>query len=296
MSGGCRLCPRHCGADRAAGQLGRCKSTATMKIARAALHYWEEPPISGENGSGAVFFTGCPLGCVYCQNVEISQSADAPGKEITPQELSDIFFELIDRGAHNINLVTPTHFVPQIRQALLIRKPTVPVVYNTSAYETAETLKSLQGLVDIYLPDFKYADPTLAGELSAAADYPEVALSAISEMVRQVGLPTYDEHGMMQSGVLIRHLILPGHTKNSIAALRLIKEHFPGVPVSLMAQYTPPPHLTESDTHPELTRRITKRELQKVQDELFSLDLDGFLQDREASEGDFLPDFYQFAR
>lgn len=266
-----------------------------MRIARAALHFWEEPPISGTNGSGAVFFTGCPLGCVYCQNVEISQSATPPGKNITPQELAEIFDDLIKQGAHNLNLVTPTHFVPGIREALMMKKPAVPVVYNTSAYETTETLKSLQGLVNIYLPDFKYAEAGLAGELSKAADYPEVALAAIHEMVRQVGLPVYDDNGIMQSGVLIRHLILPGHTKNSIAALRLIHEHFPEVPVSLMAQYTPPPHLTKSSPHPELARKITGRELQKVQDELFALDLDGFLQDREASSDEFLPSFHQFS-
>lgn len=266
-----------------------------MKIARAALHFWEEPPISGTRGSGAVFFTGCPLGCIYCQNSEISQSLTQPGKEITPQELCEIFSDLTTQGAHNLNLVTPTHFVPGIREALRLQKPTVPVVYNTSAYETAETLQSLEGLVDIYLPDFKYAETSLAGELSSAADYPEVALAAIAEMVRQVGLPVYDDNGIMQRGVLIRHLILPGHTKNSIAALRLIKEHFPGVPVSLMAQYTPPPHITADSPHPELARSITKRELQKVQDELFALDLDGFLQDREASDSGFLPDFHQYS-
>lgn len=296
MSGGCTLCPRQCGADREHGQPGRCKSTAAMRIARSALHFWEEPPISGKNGSGAVFFTGCPLGCVYCQNVEISQSMTPPGKEITPQQLSVIFDELVAQGAHNLNLVTPTHYVSQIRAALLLNQPAVPVVYNTSGYETIETLQSLQGLVDVYLPDFKYAQPELAEKFSAAADYPEVALAAIDEMVRQVGLPVYDADGMMVRGVMIRHLILPGHTKNSMAALRLIHDRFPGVPVSLMAQYTPPAHLAENTAYPELSRRITQRELDKVQDELFALGLDGFLQDRTAGDSAFLPDFHQFSK
>lgn len=294
MSGACTLCPRQCGADREHGQLGRCKSTAKMKIARAALHFWEEPPISGTAGSGAVFFTGCPLGCLYCQNVEISQSSTPPGKNVTPQELSEIFFSLIEQGAQNINLVTPTHFAPLVREALLIKKLPVPVVYNTSGYESISTLKSLEGLVDVYLPDLKYADAALAGQLSAAPDYPEVALTAIAEMVRQVGAPVYDEDGRMKSGVLIRHLILPGHTRNSIAVLGQIAEKFPGIPVSLMAQYTPPQPATALANYPELTRKLTKRELEKVQNVLFELELDGFLQDREASDAGFLPDFHQY--
>lgn len=294
MTGACLLCPRACGADRASGQKGRCKSGSEMRIARAALHAWEEPPISGKQGSGAVFFTGCPLGCSYCQNREISQSPDPPGITVTPRELSKIFFELAAQGAHNINLVTPGHFAPLVREALLVKRLPVPVVYNTSGYETVETLQSFEGLIDIYLPDFKYAESELAGELSAAPDYPETALAAIGEMVRQAGLPVYDEEGMMRRGVLIRHLILPGHTKNSIAALKLMKEHFPGVPVSLMAQYTPPEGLC-AGRHPELLRRITPRELKKVQDAVFDLGLDGFLQDRSSSSAGFLPDFHQFS-
>lgn len=290
----CRLCPRNCGAERTGEGRGACQSGATMRIARAALHFWEEPPISGTKGSGAVFFTGCPLGCIYCQNREISQSPCPPGRDVTPSELSAIFFDLVAQGAHNINLVTPTHFVPLIREALLEKPLPVPVVYNTSGYERPETLRLLHGLVDIYLPDFKYAESSLAAVLSHAPDYPETALSAIREMVRQAGLPEYGEDGMMKRGVLIRHLILPGHTRNSIQALELLKKEFPGIPVSLMAQYTPPADFPESDKYPELQRGITKRELQKVEDALFRLELPGFVQSRSAHGQQYLPDFHQF--
>ncbi len=249
----------------------------------------EEPPDSGTRGSGAVFFTGCPLGCVFCQNGEISHG-DNLGREVTPEELSAIFFSLVEQGVHNINLVTPTHFVPQIRKALLIKRLPVPVVYNTSGYERPETLRTLEGLVDIYLPDYKYEDPLLAQQLSRAKDYPEVARAAIREMVRQVGAPVYGEDGLMVRGVLIRHLILPGHTKNSMAALGRIREEFSGIPVSLMAQYTPCGNL---DEFPELQRPITRRELDKVEDELFRLELDGFVQSRSAKGKQYIPDFLE---
>lgn len=293
----CHICPRACGAQRGETGAGFCKSGGKMRIARAALHRWEEPPISGENGSGAVFFTGCSLGCVYCQNREISRGADQGlGKVVSPEELSALFFELIAQGAHNINLVTPTHFAPLIREALLLKKLPVPVVYNTSGYESVETLRSLNGLVDIYLPDFKYAEPELAGALSHAPDYPEAAFAAIGEMVRQAGPPAYGEDGMMKSGVLIRHMILPGHTRNSIAVLERIAQGFPGIPVSLMAQYTPPEPFPEGEKFPELQRPITRRELYKVQDKMFELGLDGFVQSRSASGNRYVPDFHQFDR
>ena len=289
----CRCCPRNCGADREIGR-GVCKSGSEIRIARAALHFWEEPPISGEKGSGTVFFTGCPLGCIYCQNREISQSSLPPGKTVSPEELNGLFFDLIELGAHNINLVTPTHFMPLIREALLIRKLPVPVVYNTSGYETVEALRSLEGLVDIYLPDFKYADSALAKAFSHAPDYPEICIAAIEEMVRQAGAPVYGEDGMMKRGVLIRHLILPGHTANSLAVLEEIARRFPGIPVSLMAQYTPPEEFPEMEQYPELLRSITKREQQKVEDKLFALGLDGFVQSRSAKGEQYLPDFHQF--
>ena len=288
----CSLCPRACRVDRATAQ-GACRSGPVMRIARAALHYWEEPPISGEKGSGAVFFTGCPLGCVYCQNGEISRMEN-PGWAVTPEGLSRIFFDLAAQGAHNINLVTPTHFAPLIREALRIQKPPVPVVYNTSGYERVEALRSLEGLVDIYLPDYKYAQPGLARDLSHAEDYPETALAAIREMVRQVGGPVYSGDGMLQRGVLIRHLILPGHTKNSIEVLESIAGEFPGIPVSLMAQYTPCGQAAAPGGvpgYPELSRAITRRELEKVQNVLFDLGLEGFVQSRSAKGARFIPDF-----
>lgn len=292
MSGGsgtCRLCPRLCGAQRTGDTW--CRSTWEARIARAALHFGEEPPISGRNGSGAVFFTGCPLRCLYCQNYEISHR-QTPGRPVTPEELCEIFFGLIEQGAHNINLVTASHFVPAVRRALTLRKLPVPVVYNSSGYERVPVLRSLEGLADIYLPDFKYADSGLAGALSGAPDYPEAALAAIHEMVRQAGPPEYGGDGMMKKGVLIRHLILPGHTKNSIAALELIAREFPGIPVSLMAQYTPWGRARDGISgYPELSRAVTKRELLKVQDALFSLGLDGFVQSIGASGPEFIPEF-----
>ncbi len=287
MIAACRLCPRNCGVPRGERGEGRCGQGERVHIARADLHFWEEPPISGEKGSGAVFFTGCPLGCVFCQNGTISHGGYG-GKELTPQQLSDVFFSLVERGAHNINLVTPTHFVPQIRQALLWRKLPVPVVYNTSGYERVETLRSLEGLVDIYLPDYKYDDPALAQALSQAADYPAVARAAIGEMVRQVGAPVYGEDGMMKRGVLIRHLVLPGHTRNSLACLQRIQQEFPGIPVSLMAQYTPCGSLED---FPELQRSLTAREQAKVEDALFDLGLEGFTQERRAKGTRYIPDW-----
>lgn len=293
----CKLCPRACGAPRGEEGGGFCKSGGAMRIARAAPHFWEEPPISGERGSGAVFFTGCSLGCAYCQNWEISSGAVSPGelgRAVTPEELSGIFFELIRQGVHNINLVTPTHFAPLVRQALLVKPLPVPVVWNSSGYESVETLKTLEGLVDIYLPDFKYADSGLAAALSRAPDYPETALAALREMARQAGTPEYGEDGLMKRGMLVRHLILPGHTQNSLAALELLARELPGIPVSLMAQYTPRQGFSLGDKFPELTRKITRRELQKVQERMFQLGLDGFVQSRSASGDRYLPDFHQF--
>ena len=283
----CRLCPRDCGVPRGEKGSGVCRRGSEMRVARAALHFWEEPPISGSRGSGTVFFTGCTLGCVFCQNGQISHGP-VEGRKVTPQELSDLFFDLIAQGAHNINLVTPTHFVPQIRQALLWRKLPVPVVYNTSGYERVETLRSLEGLVDIYLPDYKYDDPALAQALSQAADYPAVARAAIGEMVRQVGAPVYGEDGMMKRGALIRHLVLPGHTRNSLACLQRIQQEFPGIPVSLMAQYTPCGSLED---FPELQRPLTAREQAKVEDALFDLGLEGFTQERRAKGTRYIPDW-----
>lgn len=285
----CTLCPRRCGVKRGpdAGN-GRCGMGADAVVARAALHFWEEPCISGTRGSGAVFFTGCPLGCVTCQNYSIS-AEKAVGKCVSAQELSEIFRKLEEQGAHNINLVTPTHFVPTILEAISIRKPSVPVVYNCGGYETVETLKLLEGVVDIYLPDFKYMEPELAATLSDAPDYPERAKAAVLEMVRQTGPAVYDEDGLLRRGTIIRHLILPGHTKNSIAVLEWLAENLPKkVPVSLMAQYVPCGRASE---FPPLGRVITKREYEKVQNRLFELGLDGYIQERTSASRKYIPPF-----
>lgn len=273
-----------------------CRSGEKARVARAALHFWEEPPISGKAGSGAVFFTGCSLGCVYCQNYEIS-AGENRGREVTPEELSALFQNLVDQGAQNINLVTAGHFLPQVRQALLLRKLPVPVVYNSSGYEKREAVKSLRGMVDIYLPDLKYGEEALARDLSHAPDYVDTALAAIGEMVEQAGPPQYDGEGRMVKGVLIRHLVLPGHTRNSMAVLRLIRQRFPGIPVSLMAQYTPWGLAAQPGGVPgylELSRSLTRREWDKVQEELFSLGLEGFVQSRTAKGSQYIPDFHQF--
>lgn len=285
----CMLCPRRCGVKRTSKSgNGRCGMGADAVVARAALHFWEEPCISGKRGSGAVFFTGCPLGCIFCQNYTISNEKQV-GKAVSPQELAEIFCNLEEQGAHNINLVTPTHFVPAILEALSIRKPSVPVVYNCGGYESLETLKMLEGAVDIYLPDFKYAEPELAAALSDAPDYPQVVQDALHEMVRQTGPAVFDSDGMLQKGTVVRHLILPGHTHNSIAVLDWLAENFPqGVPVSLMAQYVPCGRAAE---FPLLGRRITRHEYEKVQDHLFSLGLDGYVQERESASKDYIPQF-----
>lgn len=287
---GCTLCPRECGANLGRENTkGYCGKRNRIRVARSALHFWEEPPLSGVRGSGTVFFTGCSLRCRYCQNADISRG-ESHGKDFTPAQLSALFFSLIEEGAHNINLVTPTHYADQIAEALTYKKLPVPVIYNCGGYEKTETLKSLEGLIDIYLPDFKYAEGELAGALSDAPDYPDTAVAAIKEMVRQQ--PQYIEaDGLMKKGVMIRHLVLPLHTRNSIQVFNIIKKNFPGVPVSLMAQYTP---VADIPGFPELNRRITPRELNKVQAEMLRLGMDGFVQGRKSALKDFIPDFTQF--
>jgi putative pyruvate formate lyase activating enzyme len=286
----CELCPRACRVDRT-GQTGYCGQGDTVRVARSALHFWEEPPISGEKGSGAVFFTGCSLRCKFCQNYQISMG-EIGGKAFSPEELSRLFFDLVEQGAHNINLVTPTHFADKIAQALRIRKLPVPVIYNCGGYEKPETLRMLEGLVDIYLPDFKYAQTELARRLSNAPDYPQVALEAISEMLRQQPETVFGEDGLLKKGVVIRHLILPLHTKNSLEVLSLIHANFPGTLVSLMAQYTP---MAQVAGMPEMSRGITRRELEKVEEEMFRLSLDGFVQGLDARGRRFIPDFHNFS-
>ena len=285
----CMLCPRRCGARRSPSEgSGRCGMGTDPVVARAALHFWEEPCISGTGGSGAVFFTGCPLGCVYCQNYCISAEKKT-GRRVSARELSEIFRCLEEQGAHNINLVTPTHFVPAILEALSIRRPSVPVVYNCGGYETAETLRMLEGHIDVYLPDFKYIEPELAAQLSGAPDYPETAKAAVLEMARQTGPARYDDTGLLMQGTVVRHLILPGHTRNSLSVLQWLSENLPdGVPVSLMAQYVP---CGRAEDFPPLGRRITKREYEKVQNRLFELGLDGYIQERESASRSYIPPF-----
>ena len=251
----CTLCPRRCGADRTNGQLGFCRHPDKIYAARAAAHYWEEPVISGSFGSGAVFFSGCTLKCLFCQNGVISQ--ENRGKEISTAHLREIFLKLIDDGVQNINLVTPTHFLPSILPALTPKLP-VPVVYNCGGYERVETLRELEGLVDIYLPDMKYSDPKLAGILSAAPDYVEIAKAAIAEMYRQVGSAVIEDE-IMQRGMIVRHLMLPGELDNTLGVLDWFSEAFPkgDVLFSLMSQYVP---MGKAKTMPPYDRRITEDE------------------------------------
>lgn len=282
----CTLCPRRCGAERTAEAGGGfCRMPGGLRVARAMLHHWEEPPISGQNGAGTVFFSGCTLGCVYCQNGDIS--AGGFGKDISAARLREIFEELIAQGAHNIELVTPTHFLPWILPALTPRLP-VPVVYNCGGYERVETLRALEGLVDVYLPDLKYADGALAAELSGAADYFPVACKAIREMFRQVG-PYVLEDGLLTRGVVIRHLVLPGYLDNTRRVLDWIAETFaPGdVLVSLMSQYTPTANMTG-----RLARRVTAAEYRAAVDYMRNCGItDGFVQERTSAEEAYTPAF-----
>lgn len=284
----CTQCPRNCRVRREETEgKGFCRMGALPVVARAALHQWEEPAISGTRGSGTVFFTGCSLQCVFCQNYSISTRREV-GKVVTPRELHDIFLRLIEQGAHNINLVNPTHFALPIAEALAMEKLPVPVVYNCGGYESLETLQKLEGLVDIYLPDLKYATDELGQKYSGAPDYFTRASAAILEMVRQTGPARYTDDGMMKSGTLVRHLILPGNTRNSIAVLHWLHDYLPENPVSLMSQYVP---CGRAEEFPEINRTITRREYEKVRDVLFELELDGYMQGRSAAKKDFIPPF-----
>lgn len=284
----CTACPRSCKAYRGEHEgEGFCRAGMLPKVARIAPHYWEEPCLSGKNGSGAVFFSGCTLRCVYCQNYEIS--AQGFGKEMTPKELAESYRRLEEQGVHNINLVSASHYIDAALESLTIYRPKVPVVYNCSGYESVDSLKRLEGYVDIYLPDFKYADDEKALRYSAAPGYRNTALHAVKEMVRQTGKPRFDENGMLQSGVLVRHLVLPMNTRNSIAVLELLAEEFGSeILVSLMAQYVP---CGQAEKFPEINRKITAREFQKVSNRLFELGLDGFVQELKAADKGYIPDF-----
>ncbi len=263
MNGGCRLCPRECGADRVHGEPGYCGMPMELYVARAALHYWEEPCISGAKGSGAVFFSGCTLRCVFCQNYEIA--AGTAGKKISPGRLAEIFLELQEQGANNINLVTAGHFLPLVVSALVRAKNeglSIPVVYNTGGYEKADMLRHLEGLVDIWLPDYKYESSKLAEQYSQAADYPERAKEALFEMVRQAGKPVYDSRGMMLRGVIVRHLVLPGCVYDSKDVLDYLHDTWGRqIWVSILNQYTPLSHMK---AYPGLNRRVTEAEYDEV--------------------------------
>lgn len=287
----CALCPRRCGVNRSAGQKGRCRTTDRLMVARAALHQWEEPCISGKEGSGAVFFSGCSLGCIFCQNHEISRAI--AGQEITVERLAEIFLELQAQHANNINLVTACHFVPQVIRALELAKEgglAIPVVYNSSGYENVDMLKTLEGLVDIYLPDFKYMDSRLAGTLSGAADYPEMAWLALQEMVRQQPEPVFDDRGMMKSGVIVRHLLLPGHVREAKHVIGCLHETYGDqIYLSIMNQYTPVAAVKDD---PLLGRRVTKREYERVLDYALEIGVtQGFFQEGKTAMESFIPPF-----
>ena len=287
----CRVCPRNCSADRLSDQKGFCRVGAEIILARAALHMWEEPCISGKEGSGAVFFSGCSLGCKFCQNGQISRGQT--GKKVTADRLADIFLELQQQKANNINLVTAGHFLPQVAEAIeksRNRGLQIPVVYNSSGYEKSEMLKLLEGLVDIYLPDFKYMDPELAEKYSYARDYPEVAREALKEMVRQTGTPEFDRRGIMKKGVIVRHLLLPGHVKDSRRVLEyLLSTYGKEIYISLMNQYTPMPAMKDD---PRLSRKVTDREYQRLIDYGLQLGLEnGFIQEGETAKESFIPEF-----
>lgn len=284
----CTLCPRKCGADRNSSA-GFCGCGTNIKAAKAQLHFWEEPCISGENGSGAVFFSGCTLRCVFCQNYEIS--TDSRGREISVERLSEIFLELQSRGAHNINLVNPTHYVPQIINALDRAKPElkIPVVYNCGGYERTETLKMLEGYIDIYLPDFKYISSEISQKYSAAADYARYAEEAVKEMHRQQ--PELVWNGsILEKGLIIRHLVLPGCRHDSIAVTDKIHEILPdgSYLFSLMSQYTP---IENCRNYPEINRRVTTFEYKSVLKRVQKLGINGFSQERTSAESSYTPDF-----
>ena len=287
----CTLCPRNCKADRNSGKTGFCGVDSTIYLARAALHMWEEPCISGKKGSGAVFFSGCGLRCCFCQNHDIA--IGSRGLPVTVERLSEIFLELQEKGAANINLVTGTHYVPQIIQALDMAREKgmdLPVVYNSSGYEKIETLKLLEGYVDVYLPDMKYMESELAQKFSHAADYPETAKTAIGEMVRQTGKCEFGEDGYIRKGTIVRHLILPGHTRNSVKVLKYLHETYgDNIYISIMNQYTPV-HIF--DICKELNRKVTKREYEKVLDAAVDMGIkNGFIQEGETASESFIPDF-----
>lgn len=284
----CTLCPRNCKAERSTDSgKGYCRMGAIPRIARVAPHYWEEPCISGENGSGTIFFSGCVLSCVFCQNSKISSGGY--GKTVSVQELVKYIKKLEDMGVHNINLVSPTPYIDSIIECFEKYRPSVPIVYNTGGYEKSDTIKRLEGIVDVYLPDMKYISSDLSAKYSKASNYFEYASEAIKEMVRQTGKPQFDNNGMIKKGTIVRHLILPQNTRNSISVLKWLDETFGSeILVSLMGQYIP---LGDAEKYPEINRCITTREYNKVLNYLENLELDGFVQDLSSAKKKYVPDF-----
>lgn len=287
----CLLCPRKCGINRRTGQTGVCGVSSEIKVARAALHYWEEPCISGKRGSGAVFFSGCSLHCVFCQNREISDGK--AGKLISKERLSDIFMELADKGANNINLVTPGQYIPDIVWAVNDAKSRgmkLPIIYNTSGYENVTELKLLEGIVDVYLPDFKYMDSTLSARYSRAKDYPSVAKQALSEMVRQqLDVVIDDATGLIQKGVIVRQLLLPGHVNDAKAVLKYLYDTYHDhVYISMMSQFTP---IALKD-YPEINRTVTRREYERLVDYALEIGItNAFIQEGDVAKDSFIPAF-----
>ncbi len=286
----CTICPHNCGINRQKEQVGRCKSKDTVKIALYSTHNFEEPCISGKNGSGTVFFSNCNLNCVFCQNYEISQKGK--GKEITIEELAEIFIKQQENNVEHINLVTPTSYVPQIIEAIKIAKNNglkIPIVYNTNGYEKVETIKMLEGYIDIYLPDLKYSDNLLAKRLSKVDNYFEIATNAIKEMYRQVGKPIFNDNGIMQKGMIIRHLVLPNHILNSRRVLKWINDNMNEVYVSIMAQYFPTFKAKEID---DINRKLTKEEYQEIEKYLYRLNLEnGYIQELGEHEEEYVPNW-----
>lgn len=287
----CLLCPRKCGINRSTGQTGVCGVSSEIKVARAALHYWEEPCISGKRGSGAVFFSGCSLHCVFCQNREISDGKE--GKVISKERLSDIFMELADKGANNINLVTPGQYIPDIVWAVNDAKSRgmkLPIIYNTSGYENVTELKLLEGIVDVYLPDFKYMDSTLSARYSRAKDYPSVAKQALSEMVRQqLDVVIDNATGLIQKGVIVRQLLLPGHVNDAKAVLKYLYDTYHDhVYISMMSQFTP---IALKD-YPEINRTVTRREYERLVDYALEIGItNAFIQEGDVAKDSFIPAF-----
>ena len=284
----CAICPHNCGINRLNNQIGRCKSKDTVKVALYSTHNFEEPCISGKKGSGTVFFSNCNMNCVFCQNYEISQQGK--GKEISIEELADIFIKQQEKDVENINLVTPTSYVPQIIEAIKIARKNglkLPIVYNTNGYEKVETLKMLEGYVDIYLPDFKYSDSELGKRLSKVDNYFEIVTEALKEMYRQTGKAVFNGEGIMQKGMIIRHLVLPNHILNSRRVLKWINENMHDVYVSVMAQYFPTYKAKEID---DINRKLTKEEYEQIEKYLYRLDLEnGYIQELGEHEEEYVP-------